>query len=237
MRQRGITHLRCNASNILAAIVLATTGCAASTTPPNRSCDEVAVGNGSSAGGIGISGKFDLTMALAIVDPPDGGGTPEIEWKPVYSIANLTKNRICIVDISTTFPTNRDKAGALLALKTARGTRQVDIYQNNAAVLSRTPSVTQRPPFALEPGATVLVRFHQYLTLTADGRDVPLRTDEDLSERLGPLFRLNRLDDGSYHCVPQYPLKVTVTSDIGTSTQEVINAIMPDGCGLILPTG
>ncbi|MFC4529996.1 hypothetical protein [Sphaerisporangium dianthi] len=237
MRQRGITHPRFSAWSLLAALVLATTGCAASPVAPDTACDEAGDGNRSSTDGIGISGKFDLTMALAIVNPPDGGGAPEIEWKPVYSIANLTKSKICVLDIITKFPANRDEKGALLALKTARGTRQVDIYQDNAAVLSQTPSATRRPPFELEPGSTVLVRFHQYLTLTADDRDVPLKTDDNLSERLGPLFRLKRLDDGSYHCVPQYPLQVTVTSNIGTSTQQVTNAIMPDGCGLLMPTG
>jgi hypothetical protein len=199
-------------------------------------------GGGALSSGYAISvvGDIRYTSSIAIVNTPraDGSSVAEIECMPAYTITNLTKDKVCVQDVYISLPESRDSTGKLSALKNNGSSRLVEIYRdlNPASVPEEKPAVTKQPPFSLDPGANVLVRFHQYFTLTVDGAPVPLNVNDDLSQLLGPLFLLPRSSDGSYQCVPYYrSLRIVVQSNLAESTLETINAIMPTGCTLNLP--
>lgn len=175
-------------------------------------------------GWTGAIGVNDTTRA-------DGSSVVEIEWQPAYTITNLTKDEVCVQDVRVDFPELQDSAGRLLALNNTGGLRPVDIY-NDWTVVNDGPTVTKQPPFELDPGTTVLARFHQYFTLTLDNDPVPLTVDEDLAGLLGPLFGLNRFPDGSYQCASDYGLRTVVESNLGELIIKTTNVIMPVGCKL-----
>ena len=224
-------------------LIVAATGCGVSGTDDEYECDQPSPpGPGAVMSGdaLAVAGESGHTTTMAIVDTThaDGSRVVEIEWLPAYVITNLTGDEICVRDVRVDFPENRDpNTGRLLALNSNGGSRLVEIYNDSESILKAAPTVKRQPPFGLGPGENVLVRFHQYFTLTADGVPVSLRVSDDLSQHLGPLFvGLPQSPDGRYQCVPSYSgLRVVVESNLGEATIETVNAIMPVGCYLNIP--
>ena len=224
-------------------LFVAAVGCGGSGSNGENLCDgPIPSSPDTQSSGYDISAVGDIrytsSFSIAEAPEPNGDNVGEIEWMPAYAVANLTKEKVCVRDISISLPENRDSAGRLFSLKSNGNSRLVEIYPNlnPTSIPDEKGTVTKKPPFILDPGAKVLVRFHQYFTLTVDGAPVPLKGNDNLSQLLGPLFSLPHRPDGSYQCVPYYrSLRVVVRSNLGESNLETVNAIMPTGCVLNLP--
>lgn len=248
MRATGpfCTGVRCGQSAIVAfslILVFAVTACGGSVVDTEHKCDgstSSSFGQVLSRDALAVVGDIRSSTTMGIVETTraDGSRVREIEWLSAYTITNLTEDEVCVQDIRVEFSENRDPStGKTLALRSNGASRLVEIYNDPTSLRKHDPTVTRQPPFGLDPGVNVVVIFHQYFTLTADDVPVPLNVNDDVSQHLGPLFvGLPRSPDGRYQCVPEYSgLRTVVESNLGTSTIETANAIMPVGCYFNIP--
>jgi hypothetical protein len=173
---------------------------------------------------------------MSVVKSAKAPDTTEIEWTPAYSITNLSDSRVCMYDITVEFTQRRDEKGRLLSMRTVSGSTNVDIYRDNAAVEAKRPTSAQLPPFAVEPGATILAQLRQGLALSVDGAEQRLAVDDDLPARLAPLLGMRQLESGDYQCAAEATgVRATIQSSAGTWITELSNASLVVGCTLLLP--
>jgi len=224
-------------------LFLLVTGCSGDSPAVPTGCGRSTAA--ASADAIGLTADQDFTSSLAIVEVSGGTGT-EIEWMPVYSINNLTDNRICVYDVVIDFPAKDLTAKYRVQLVSLGPARQITLYRDRAAIEADAGAIKrggtaaaapQPPPVEVAPHGSVLARFYQYFRFTLNDETLPMTLDDTLAEYLGPYFGLRTVSEGGrYACDQRFTgLHATVESDLGRSAHTVSEVLMPAGCVSLIP--
>jgi hypothetical protein len=181
-----------------------------------------------------VSGQPGFTKSLRYAPGPDG--KTEIHWEPAYEVSNKGNDRFLLQDLTLDFTSGIDgQTGKTIDLVKARPMGAVKLYRSVDEVRNDRPSAEQNAPLRIEPGETFYVLVDEALILTADGVPIKLPKTGKTVDYLGPFLRLPKLEDGRYRCVVNAQLNLTVTTNYGSFTRSVEQALLPGGCVLILP--
>jgi hypothetical protein len=175
---------------------------------------------------------FTTTFSLAEGVP---GEPPDITWGPTYLITNRDAEPFQLLNITIDFPyIVRPDPNQIVDLVQIKPIESIEVFQTVDELRDDRPSRIQNPPLMFEPGESKYIRPKDTLMITIDGTRLSLPNNANIIDYLGPILRLTP-ENGGYRCAPQGSVSATMTTDRGSVTRTVDQALMPAGCRLAMP--
>jgi hypothetical protein len=189
--------------------------------------------------GLDVTSELIFTEVFSIkaVTPGDPNSSTEIEWRPVYTVANLSNESIELRDIAPNFPAARSKRdGQPVELVKIRPTQTIEVYRTNDELWDHRPSETIGPPLTLSPGSRVSLKLRQEFQIMHNEKPYwSIGLDDNLAHYLGPLFGLEQLEAGQFRCVARAEVDLTVSTNVGDTKKVAEQPLCMAGAVVVMP--
>jgi hypothetical protein len=182
---------------------------------------------------VDVSGQPEFTGGLGLQPGPDGKVV--IHWEPAYQVSNRGNGQFYLQDLTLDFVSGTDgRTGKTIDLVKAGPMHAVKIYSFNRRDQSESAVGGGERSTQVGAGSD---------TLPTAGRDAPPHgrwgsapaPRHQVCELPWSILSAAQAQGWRYRCAVDRRLDLTVTTDRGTVTRPVEQALMPDGCVLLLP--
>jgi hypothetical protein len=184
---------------------------------------------------VDMAGEIEFTSSFALVEGPRPGDPSSITWGPCYLITNRGTEPFQLQNITINIPYGF-LAGTTrkVELVQVKPIGSIKVFKTVDELRAFRSSLVQAPPLKFEAGESKYIVPEDTLMITVDGKQLSLPKNANIVDYLGPILHLTP-DDGGYRCSFSTKLNATMTTDRGSVTREVQQALMPVGCHLAIP--